>query len=131
MFFIGFFMDLFLHSGFPPEPGSFAGRIIFLISGTVIIGLATAICIVANLGTGPRDSLMLALHQKTGLRLGLIRSLLELAVVISGTLLKGGPGFGTLFFTLAIGPFVEVMLAVLKRLIDLIWLTEFFEQEQL
>jgi uncharacterized membrane protein YczE len=129
MFFIGLFIDLLL--GFVPlsQPGGLPERIFCFVSGMVIVSIATVICIITDFGTGPRDSLMLGLNSRFGIRLGLARGIIELAVVIAGTLLKGGPGIGTLLFTVAIGPLVELFLPLLKKITDFSGLTGVSEQQ--
>ena len=61
----------------------------------------------AQLGRGPRDGLMTGLHRRTGLSLRLVRTGLEVAVVLVGLLLGGVAGVGTVLYALAIGPLAQ------------------------
>jgi uncharacterized membrane protein YczE len=75
--------------------------------GVLIQGIATAIYIGVDAGAGPRDSLMLAIHRKTGGSIRLARGALEVIVVLIGWLLGGPLGIGTVVFALLIGPSVQ------------------------
>ena len=55
----------------------------------MLCGLATALYIGAQLGRGPRDGLMTGLARRTGLSLRLVRTGLEVTVVVVGLLLGG------------------------------------------
>jgi uncharacterized membrane protein YczE len=82
-------------------------RIGLLMLGLVCFGVGTAFYIGANLGAGPRDSLMLVGSRRTGIRIGAVRALLEISVLLAGFLLGGTVGLGTLAFAALIGPSVE------------------------
>ncbi|MEG6511821.1 membrane protein [Desulforamulus ruminis] len=103
MIFIGVFVDLINKMALLPDPVSNAWRWSYLLFGIVLCGLATGLYITAALGTGPRDSLMVGLHQVTGWRIGPVRTLIEVSVVLLGYLLSGPIGWGTLVFSLTIG----------------------------
>jgi uncharacterized membrane protein YczE len=114
---VGTFVDQLLRIGWVT---SLAGdplglRIAMLVVGVAIMGLATAIYIGAHFGAGPRDSLMLALVRVTGVRVGIVRGVLEAAATGIGWLLGGTVGIGTVVFVVAIGPAVEVSFALLQR----------------
>ena len=67
------------------------------------MGIGSGFYLVANLGPGPRDGLMTALQQKTGMSFTLIRTLLELSAVILGFYLGGIVGMGTILYAVGIG----------------------------
>ena len=81
-----------------------------MVGGVALCGLASAMYIGAQLGRGPRDGLMTGLHRRTGLSLRLVRTGLEVAVVLVGLLLGGVAGLGTLLYALAIGPLTQLWL---------------------
>ena len=64
----------------------------------------------AQFGRGPRDGLMTGLARRTGGSLRLIRTGLEVSVVVIGLLLGGALGPGTVAYALAIGPLTQRML---------------------
>ncbi|KAA1425602.1 YczE/YyaS/YitT family protein [Nocardioides antri] len=92
------------------EPSALAARIGLMVGGVVLCGLATGLYIGAQLGRGPRDGLMTGLHRRTGLSLRLVRTLLEVAVVLVGLLLGGVLGAGTVVYALTIGPLTQLFL---------------------
>ena len=59
-----------------------------------LCGLATAMYIGAQFGRGPRDGLMTGLARRTGRSLRLVRTCLEVTVVLVGLLLGGALGLG-------------------------------------
>lgn len=92
------------------RPDGMAMRLGFMAAGVVLNGLATAMYIGAQFGRGPRDGLMTGLARRTGGSLRLIRTGLELSVVVIGLLLGGALGPGTVVYALAIGPLTQLML---------------------
>ena len=105
---IGVSLDAFLRV--LPVLDSFAPRILFLVIGIVINGAATAAYIGARFGSGPRDGLMTGLVRRTGGSIRLVRTGIEVAVVIIGWILGGNFGPGTILFALTIGPVIHVFL---------------------
>ncbi|CAB4701571.1 MAG: hypothetical protein F2667_05100 [Actinobacteria bacterium] len=91
-------------------PSPLAARVALMLGGIVLCALATACYIGAQLGRGPRDGLMTGLHRRTGLSLRLVRTGLEVAVVVIGLLLGGHLGIGTVLFALSIGPLTQALL---------------------
>ncbi|MGF1431777.1 YczE/YyaS/YitT family protein [Kitasatospora sp. LaBMicrA B282] len=93
-----------------PVQHALAPRLALLAAGIVLNGLAMGLYIGAGLGPGPRDGLMTGLERRTGRSLGLLRTGLELAVLLVGVLLGGQVGLGTLVYALAIGPLAQFFL---------------------
>jgi uncharacterized membrane protein YczE len=116
MIFIGLFEDLLLRNGFLDGVirAAVPLRTITCVGGIVTIGLGSALYIGAELGAGPRDSLMLAVARKMRWRVGIARALVEGAAFISGLLLGGKWGFGTLLFAVGIGPSVDIWFRLFK-----------------
>ena len=79
-------------------------RILLLFGGIVVLAIATGLYIGAHFGPGPRDGLMTGLHRRTGWRIWIVRTGIELVVLGTGFLLGGNVGIGTLAFALLIGP---------------------------
>jgi uncharacterized membrane protein YczE len=92
------------------RPEAMAGRLGLMVGGVLLCGLASALYIGAQLGRGPRDGLMTGLSRRTGLSLRLVRTGLEVSVVVIGLLLGGVLGVGTVAYALAIGPLTQLML---------------------
>ena len=91
-------------------------RIVLLAFGLLCFGVGSAFYIGANLGAGPRDSLMLVGSRRTGIRIGVVRALLEISVLLVGFLLGGTVGLGTLAFAALIGPSVEASFWLVTRI---------------
>ncbi|MCW2494662.1 MAG: hypothetical protein JWQ77_586 [Jatrophihabitans sp.] len=87
-----------------------AGRIAYLLGGIVLCGIATGMYIGANFGPGPRDGLMTGLARRTGRSIRLVRTGLEVTVLLTGWLLGGSVGIGTVLFAVVIGPLTQVFL---------------------
>ena len=100
---------------FVPTPESFISQIILAIMAVITVGLGGGIYLVANLGPGPRDGLMIGLQQKTNLPIAVVRAFLEITVVSIGWYLGGTVGVGTLLFAFGIGPAVALGLFVVGK----------------
>lgn len=92
------------------EPQSWVLRIGLLVLGLVGNALATALYIGAQFGRGPRDGLMTGLVRRTGWSLRLVRTGLEVIVVLIGLALGGALGLGTVLYALLIGPMTQLLL---------------------
>jgi uncharacterized membrane protein YczE len=81
--------------------------------GLILLAIATGLYIGARLGPGPRDGLMTGLHKRTGWKIWIVRTGIEVTVLAIGWLLGGQVGVGTLAFALLIGPMVNITLPLL------------------
>ena len=88
------------------------------ISAVLITGLGGGIYLVANLGPGPRDGLMIGLQKKTNLPIAVVRATLEISVVSIGWYLGGTVGIGTLLFAFGIGPCVALGLFLVDKIFN-------------
>jgi uncharacterized membrane protein YczE len=92
------------------RPDALAARVALMLGGVLLCGLATAVYVGAQLGRGPRDGLMTGLHRTTGLSLRLVRTAIEVAVVVVGLALGGVLGIGTLVYAFGIGPLAQALM---------------------
>lgn len=92
------------------QPDALMARLALLVGGVLLCALATAMYVGAQFGRGPRDGLMTGLVRRTGLSLRLVRTSLEVSVVVIGVLLGGPLGLGTVLFALTIGPLTQLLL---------------------
>ncbi|MGA5107763.1 YczE/YyaS/YitT family protein [Streptomyces cellulosae] len=95
-----------------PDAHNMAVRVALTVSGIVLNGAATGLYIAARFGPGPRDGLMTGLNRRTGVSVRLVRTAIEITVVVTGFLLGGTVGVGTLLYAVAIGPFAQLFLRV-------------------
>ena len=105
---VGAFADLGL--AVIPQAGHLLFQVLLFAAGLVILAFATALYIGAGMGPGPRDGLMTGLVRVTGRPVWVIRTSIELAVVVVGFFMGGVVGAGTAAFALGVGPLTQVTL---------------------
>jgi uncharacterized membrane protein YczE len=99
-----------------PQPESYSLSVLQVLLGILVIAIGSAFYIPSNLGPGPRDGLMTGLHYRTGLPISRVRLGIEAALLISGWLLGGSVGLGTVLVTVLIGEVVAVLFGLVGRL---------------
>ena len=98
-----------------PTPENYISQLFLAIIAVLVVGLGGGIYLVANLGAGPRDGLMVGLQIKTNLPIAAVRATLEIAVMSIGWYLGGTVGVGTLLFAFGIGPAVALSLFIVGK----------------
>jgi uncharacterized membrane protein YczE len=98
-----------------PEQNNFFIAVAYCLIGIAMVGFGSALYITCGLGPGPRDGLMTAIHNRSGIRIGRVRLAIEGSVLIAGWLLGGTVGLGTLLFALFIGQSIAIALGVVSR----------------
>jgi uncharacterized membrane protein YczE len=96
-----------------PAPHLMVVRIAVLVSAIALNGLATAFYIGAGLGPGPRDGLMTGLGAR-GHSIRLVRTAIELTVLVIGFFMGGTVGVGTILYAISIGPIAHLLLPRLR-----------------
>jgi len=99
-----------------PTPTNVIAQTLEALVGVLLVGLASALYITCNVGPGPRDGLMTGLNERTGIRVGRVRTGIEVVVLAIGWLLGGVVGAGTLLFALLIGQSVAIAFGLVERL---------------
>ena len=110
---IGLMIDVCIRHVATPE--SYIDQILLGAVAVATVGLGGGIYLVANLGAGPRDGLMIGLQKKTNLPIALVRGTLEITVMSVGWYLGGTVGVGTLLFAFGIGPCVALGLFLVNK----------------
>lgn len=110
VFVVGIAMDATLAT--VPGVHALAVRIPLLLAGILLNGVATGLYIAADFGPGPRDGLMTGLHRRTGRSIRLMRTAVEVTVVVTGFVLGGTIGIGTVLYAVSIGPLAQLFLRV-------------------
>ncbi|MBE6994203.1 MAG: hypothetical protein E7423_06170 [Ruminococcaceae bacterium] len=104
--FIGTFSDLFLNLnaklGLVPKVTSLPLQLPLWLLAGVISGFGIYYYMSAEMGSGPRDSLMLAVTRRVPFQVGMCRMALEAMAFLVGALLGGEFSIGT-FISVAIG----------------------------
>ncbi len=103
---------------FVPTPSNYYNQLILAIVSVTTVGIGGGIYLVANLGAGPRDGLMVGLQKKTNLPIALVRATIEITVVSVGWYLGGTVGVGTLLFAFGIGPCVALGLYLVDKIFN-------------
>lgn len=99
-----------------PTPTNVVAQTFEALFGVLLVGLASALYITCNVGPGPRDGLMTGLNERTGIRVGRVRTGIEVVVLAIGWLLGGVVGVGTLLFAVLIGQSVAIAFGLVERL---------------
>lgn len=114
---IGAFIQVLLVTDAIPdlETSPLAAQVAFLMGGVACFGVGSAFYIGADMGAGPRDSLMLVVAVRLRVRVSPARGGIELCALAAGWALGGDVGVGTVAFAALIGPAVETAFFVLDR----------------
>ena len=119
MLFGGPIIDFFtlLLSG-PLSGAGFAARVFLLALGCVILAYGMTIVIRSDAGTGPTDLVALVISEKSRKPFSIVRVIVDAAFALSGWLLGGTVGLGTLICMFLVGPTAGIFLPVNGRLIE-------------
>lgn len=109
---VNIFLDIFPKNNFIRIDSI---TIITFVLGLIVCGIGSGLYISADLGIGPRDSIMIGLNRKLGIKIGVARTFLEISIAILAFLLSGPIGIGTIIFSLSIGFFIEKTLKFLRN----------------
>jgi uncharacterized membrane protein YczE len=93
-----------------PHAGSAPVAVAMLVAGVGLNGLAGGAYIGAGLGPGPRDGLMTGLVRRTGGSIRVVRTTIEVTVLVAGAAFGGTVGIGTVVYAVSIGPLVHALL---------------------
>jgi uncharacterized membrane protein YczE len=108
---IGLVIDLTL--AVVPAPDELGVQVAVLVGGVLLNGVATGAYIGAGLGPGPRDGLSTGIAAR-GHSLRVVRTVVEVSVLVAGWLLGGTVGVGTVLYALAIGPITHFTIPALR-----------------
>jgi uncharacterized membrane protein YczE len=100
-----------------PHPQYYELKILQAFVGTLLVGFASGIYLIANLGPGPRDGLMTGFQRITGFPIAWVRAFIEIVVVTIGWTLGGSIGLATIIFAFGIGPAVSVGLFCISAIV--------------
>jgi len=114
VYFIGLFLDLVQESGIIPVYQGLLPRFLMMVAGMILISVATYLYLGVQLGSGPRDGLMVALTKKTKFPVGVIRSGIEISALTAGYFMGGSVGWGTVIMSLGQGFFIQTTFSIFK-----------------
>lgn len=98
-----------------PYVEGFAGFVVLAL-GIVIMGFGIALYLHPEKGAGPRDGLMITLTQRTGQPVYRIKIAMDLVALVTGYLLGGPVGYGTLLVAFGLGPAIDAFGRLFNRL---------------
>ena len=108
---VGVFLDLSL--ALLPTVEALWLRLALVLAGVGLNGVATALYIGAGLGPGPRDGLMTG-YAARGHSVRVVRTSIEITVLVLGVAAGGTVGIGTVLYAVAIGPLAHALLPLLR-----------------
>jgi len=112
--FVGLTVNLILNAEIIPTSKSFSFSIIQMTVGLFIMVFATYLYLSTGLGAGPRDAFMVLINRRTGIKVGIVRSLIEITVTVFGALMGGLFGWGTIMAAVIIGIALQTVFRIFK-----------------
>ncbi|MFM6966387.1 MAG: YczE/YyaS/YitT family protein [Rhodoluna sp.] len=97
-----------------PHLDQYWQNLAMFLLGTATVAFATGLYITSNLGSGPRDGLILGLTKLLGWKVWQLRTALELVVLTIGWIMGGQVREGTVIFAVTIGYLMQGALKFFK-----------------
>lgn len=116
MVMIGLWIDIFRSQAWLPAPEALPLRVGQHLAATALYAFASALYMSADLGAGPRDSVMLGAARRFKTPVKTVRSSIEVLVLAVGWALGGPVGLGTVIYALVVGPLVQRFMSLLRAL---------------
>lgn len=114
MILIGVFTDLLLMFDLIPQTSGLVLGVVMMVAGLFTISFGSYFYINSGFGAGPRDSLMVAIKRITKLPVGLCRGILEVSVVLTGWILGGPVGIGTVLAAFGISFCIQMVFSLMR-----------------
>lgn len=114
MLFVGLFMDLLMLNNIIPTFDGVIESLIMMLLGMLVLGFGCYLYIGAELGAGPRDSMMVVFTKRTNKSVRFVKSSIELVALIIGYILGGTVGIGTVIMALGGGYFTQLAFKIAK-----------------
>ncbi len=111
---VGNFTDLILKTGLIPLQAHIWSGVLVLVAGMTLMAVGQYFYMGAGLGFGPRDTLMVGLGKRfTKIPIGVVQTVILVAVFTIGWLLGAPVGIGTLIAVFGIGTVMQVVFQIL------------------
>lgn len=111
---MGNFLQFNIDSGILNTPKSPYVGILFIIIGMIITGFGYYFYMGVGLGSGPRDSFIMAVSRRTNIKIGYLKSITEVVAIIIGIFLGGRFGLGTVIIAIFTGIIIQKVFDFLK-----------------
>ena len=115
MLLIGTFIDFF--NWVLPSTSKFGLELTYFILGFLVMSIGCGLYISAELGAGPRDTIMMIIASK-GYSVRTGRMIMEVGAVTTGFLLGGPVGIGTIILALGTGYVIQPSLLYFKKILN-------------
>lgn len=116
MIFCGVFLDIF--NEILPQAHTPLTQFGCFVLGIIGIAVGCGIYVSTNLGEGPRDSLMMLAVEKLNVSITVARTAMEIFAAGLGYLMGGPVGIGTVIMVFALGPIIQVVLPMSRRVLE-------------
>jgi uncharacterized protein len=110
----GIIQDLLIYNHVIPEMNDPVTGYVMMLAGAVVMGMGTALYVKAQIGAGPRDSLMVALSRRLHRDVGPVRIAMDGLAVFFGWMMGAPIGLGTVVFVITLGPILSFWFRVLR-----------------
>ncbi|HEX3244573.1 MAG TPA: hypothetical protein VHX16_04145 [Chloroflexota bacterium] len=110
----GIIQDILIYNNVIPEMHDLLTGYVMMLGGAVVMGMGTALYVKAQIGAGPRDSLMVALSRRLHRDVGPVRIAMDGLAVFFGWLMGAPIGLGTVIFVITLGPILSFWFKVLR-----------------
>ncbi len=101
-----------------PETLALPWRLLALVLGCVILAFGMTLVICSEAGAGPNDLVAVVLSDKANQPFGPVRVAVDVCFALTGWLLGGVVGLGTVVCAALVGPSAQLLLPVSSRLCD-------------
>lgn len=111
-------IDVFtlLLQGVVNSGSAMAVRVIAVVLGCGILAFGMTIVIKSQAGTGPNDLVAVVISDKTRWKFGIVRIAVDMGFALTGFLLGGTVGVGTLICMAVVGPVAQVFMPVSEKI---------------
>lgn len=110
----GILIDLF--NLIIPNVQSDSMQIVAYLVGLLLLSFGIGMYIIANLGIGPRDTLMMLISNRSSMSVAKTRTIIEVSAAVAGFALGGPVGVGTIIMAFFLGPLVQKAMTWNERL---------------
>lgn len=114
MIFVGVFIDVIMFLNIVPMSTNFIFALSMLIVGMILMGLGMVLYLGSEVGSGPRDGMMIALQKRFNKPVYLIRGCIEGSALIGAYFLKGSIGIGTIITAIGLGYVIQIIFKICR-----------------
>lgn len=114
MIIVGVFIDFIIYIDIIPQSHNIITGIIMMVIGMLVMGVGCYYYIGCGLGCGPRDGVMIMLSNKLNKSINIIRTTMEITVLLLGYILGGTVGLASLITAAGLGYSIQIVFKMKK-----------------